>query len=187
MTPESGQGANQSIETAASLANHLERMVDFSAGKRSSKADIANCLAAFQASRQPRASNATTTTMINVRSLSYSTPVFKFMSLYIIPRLGDFIPNENCARYIGAERMEYLPVPAKSIMGTMLFNPEQGIVMEVSSGRRALLAMPLLVVPIYFTLLCNGESWPLLQLLDMPIYCIWLLEGSRRANNMTPI
>jgi len=51
-----------------------------------------------------------------------------------------------CSRYIGAERVEFLPIPAMSTKGTMLFNPEQGITKTESRGRRALSALPLLVL-----------------------------------------
>jgi hypothetical protein len=59
VTPESGIGTVIVIESAASLANHLKRLVDYSSGKSPTSANIEDCLKLFEAHRHPRVSDLT--------------------------------------------------------------------------------------------------------------------------------
>jgi hypothetical protein len=186
MTPESGQGANQAIETAASLANHLKRMLDSCSEEAPTSMRIEKCLRDFQTHRQPRAREAVRQTNMNVRVLSLQTPLLKFMIENVAPLLGDIQANQVSDRHIGAERVEFLPLPARSFSGTMRFNYTRGITMYESRGRRALFALPLLAIAL-FSLPDRKSAMPLFQILDTPVYLIWMLEGSRSVNYLKPI
>ena len=62
----------------------------------------------------------------------------------------------------------------------MAFNPTQGLGQEEPLGPRAIFALPLLLLA--FSAWRTRES-PTLdsQLQNLPLYLIWLMEGSRRA------
>lgn len=64
-----------------------------------------------------------------------------------------------------------------------------GVAKYESRGRRALIFAPLLlgVLSYSFAVPVNRFSSPMLQLQAMPIYFSWLLEGSRRANELKAI
>lgn len=192
-TPETGQGANNSIETAAALGNHLARLMvaSKSSKKAPTNAEIAKCLRAFQEHRQPRAKAAMEETSENVRVLSYSNPVAKFIMTYIGPYLYDIQPNQNSARYIGSERVESLPLPEKSLKVTMPFNPTQGLTKEESRTRRALEALPILALGLSSCFPPANKdaaaASPLLQVFLSPVYAIWMLEGCRSINYLKPI
>jgi len=126
----------------------------------------------------------TTATMNGVRTLSLATPVFKFIVKYLESYLGDQTNNEMCSRFIGAERVEFLPIPAKSTTGTMLFSSDQGITKTESRGPRALFALPLLVFAGSFSFISKQNPEPLLRFLDMSAYLIWILEASRSTNHL---
>jgi hypothetical protein len=59
VTPESGIGTTIVTESVASLANHLKSLMDYSAGKSLTSANIEDCLKLFEAHRHQRASDLT--------------------------------------------------------------------------------------------------------------------------------
>jgi hypothetical protein len=108
--------------------------------------------------------------------------MLRFMFKYVIPNLN----NSGAAtseRYIAAERIEFLPVPERSLKGTMAFNQTQGIGKHESLKPRAFFALPLLLLALYSWKTKQDISLSS-QLLDLPVYLIWMLEGSRRASEM---
>lgn len=125
---------------------------------------------------------------MNVRALTYSNRIVKFIIEIANPYLGDLNANTVSARYVGAERVEFLPVPLRSTKGTMPFNPEQGITKNDSRVRRAKAGIALLIVGGYFSYMGWNETRMVgTQILSMPVYLVWLLEGCRRANHLKPI
>lgn len=162
-------------------------MLDNASKPSLTSADIKMCLRDFQAHRQPRASEAVNQTNKNVRALSLSTPVIKVLIEKVAPFLGDVQINEMSARHIGAEKIEFLPIPVRSTTGTMPFNSTQGITNHESRRRRALLAFPLLSIPIWLSLLDTKSRSSVFQILEAPVFLIWMLEGCRSANYLKPM
>lgn len=149
VTPESGQGANQAIESAAALGNHIQRMLHNCGEKLPDIAAVQMCLTAFEAKRQRRSKPVVEETNRHVRMFTFSNILFYFLGTYVQPIFRDITANISNYRHIGAERVEYLPVPPRSVSGIMAFNPTQGIGLFESSANRALLALPLLVVGLW--------------------------------------
>lgn len=162
-------------------------MMDSCSPEAPSPMDIKRCLSQFQARRRLRASEVVRETNANVRALTFRTPILKFAVRYISPMLGDIQANTVTDRYISAEKVEFLPVPARSVTGTMLFNPTQGIAQYDNRMRRVLFALPLLVLALFSPSLTKQSPMPILQILEMPTYVVWLVEGNRRANFLKPI
>ena len=144
-TPESGQGANQAIETAAALANHLEKLLRNCTEEPDITA-VRGCLASFESKRQARSKLVVEATNLHVRIFTYRNALLKFMSRYVQPIMGDNAANMSDYRRIGAERVGFLPIPPRSVSGIMMFNPTQGIGLYEGFSKRALLAFPLLMV-----------------------------------------
>lgn len=71
------------------------------------------------------------------------------MQLLTFPRFTDM----NCDMVIGSVKLDYLPVPKQSMLGTMPFNPTQGMGNSESKLLRAAKALPFLgitALAIYF-------------------------------------
>jgi len=134
-TPETGQGADGAIETAASFANHLKRLVENYTEKIPSLKEIQKCLQEFQMHRQPRALAANLLLMENTRVFTLATPLLKFIIENVAQWLGDVSANKDAGRLIGAEHVESLPISAQSTTGTMPFNATQGIWRAGNAGR----------------------------------------------------
>lgn len=145
--------------------------------------DIEACLRQVQTERRPRAIQAVQQTNLHVRLFTCQTYFLKLMIRTISPLLGDMQTDMMCERYIGAVRVDFLPIPERSTRGTMLFNPSQGNTKQESRKQRAIFALPLLLL---IGSVHNSTRWvaePILQLLLLPIYLVWMIEGSRRANH----
>jgi hypothetical protein len=104
------------------------------------------------------------------------------MFKYVIPNLNDSGAGTS-ENYIAAERIEFLPVPKRSLGGTMAYNQMQGLGKHESLKPRALIALPFLLFAVY-SLKTKQAPSPSSQLLDLPVYLIWMMEGSRRASEM---
>lgn len=68
----------------------------------------------------------------------------KLFALYVVPHLGDYTADLMCHATIGAEKLDCVPLPPRSLQGTMPFDQKQGVGQEESKVRRALHALPLL-------------------------------------------
>jgi hypothetical protein len=204
VTPESGQGANQAIESAAALANHIHAMIQSCGEKAPNLPAIRTCLESFENKRKVRTKIIVADTNLHVRLFTQANTVLKLLSIYLGPLLGDSATGKQSARLIGAERVNYLPVPARSLKGTMPFNQTMGVGGTGSISRRTIIALPLLIVGFASnwwasTKLSSGNTTSnILQhtygervtsfLADLaPIYLIWLLEGNRRGNYLKPL
>jgi hypothetical protein len=196
MTPNIGQGGNAAIETAAALANSLKRLLSNHGSSNVSFEDIKTNLQAYQRKREARIKAILTTANKQTRIDSFRGPVEKFIALSIAPRLGkDFIVNLQSESQIGAERLEYLRVPQRSLNIGMPYNQSQGVGQHESLKRRAMTALPILA----FGYFCQGfmdaatYHHEVLQTMQKtsfivnlaPIYLIWLTESKRHANFLT--
>jgi len=70
--------------------------------------------------------------------------MLKLMSYYFIPYTGDFVTNMMCEVQVGATRLDYLPLPKRSLKGTMPYNVQVGVGQREWALTRALWALPFL-------------------------------------------
>lgn len=82
--------------------------------------------------------------------------------------------------FIGAERVEFLPLPARSLTGTMPFNPMQGTARYESRKKRALIALPLLVLAVFSACIKPNYSSSPAQETVLPVYLLMMIEVAAR-------
>jgi len=171
-------------ETVASLANHLKRLADNSSGKTPNSAEIEACLKSFEAHRHPRASMVTRHGRQNVRVFTLANRTARAVVKYLLPNIGG--ESTQSEKYIAAEKVDFLPVPPRSLTGTMAFNPTQGTGQKEPRKPRAVLALPLLLLAV--NALGRTEAPTIItQMLNLPMFLILLMEGNRRAYFLNPI
>jgi 2-polyprenyl-6-methoxyphenol hydroxylase-like FAD-dependent oxidoreductase len=195
MTPNSGSGGNSAIEGAAALANELHSLVQHNRRPGSSvpTESISTALSNYQKTRQIRAS-ATVTAANYVTRFHALRGLAEYISAnYLMPYSGDLLVDLASDTWIGAVRIRYLPLPQRSMLGTMPFNPEQGTGKNESMLIRAAAAAPFLLISIYGLQPQGDGSKPiavpsLAELMDLGvIYGLILMESTRRASTLTPI
>jgi 2-polyprenyl-6-methoxyphenol hydroxylase-like FAD-dependent oxidoreductase len=195
MTPNMGAGGNSAIEGVAALANELHSMLD---QNRNSVApipieNIRKALLSYQKTRHTRA-------FATVRASNYVTRFHalrgfleNLLAHYLMPFAGDLLVDLASDSWIGSMRIEYLPIPQRSLRGTMPFNPEQGYGKNESLLVRAVTATPFLAMCVIgLCLRMSQTSTPtplfLAALMDYgTIYGLLLMESARRASILTPI
>ncbi|KAL2849403.1 hypothetical protein BJX68DRAFT_267254 [Aspergillus pseudodeflectus] len=148
MTPQTGSGGMLAIDHAAALANILH-MLNSARGnsKPLTTRAIENALSEFDTRRR----HIRTTALIRqagalARLQALRTPLDRIAAALLFPRAGDARADQLCGDAVGAARIEYLPLPRRSLQGTMPFNPELGIGLGESKRGRALRALPLLLL-----------------------------------------
>jgi hypothetical protein len=141
MTPNLGAGGNAAIESAAALANCLARL-----RPNPPLDEIRKALQEFYNKRSLRANLICDAANQLTRIEALATPLERIMALHVIPLLGDFLTDITTDGIVGAELLESLPPPAKSLRATMPWDPEQGIGMHEKKWLRALYALPLLAI-----------------------------------------
>ncbi|KAH8719235.1 FAD binding domain protein [Phaeosphaeriaceae sp. PMI808] len=203
MTPNLGAGGNAAIETAAALANEIKKVVDASEKGKPSFNIIQTHLGNYQTIRETRLTAILTAANALTRLHALKTWKDKLFAFWVLPLAGDTFTNLNCDTIVGAVKLEYLPVPERSLHGTMPFNPSQGLGQTESKFVRALKALPFLCITAaasYFMLgvtatfssfqfvdeVCNWQSYSFLMDLGI-LYSIFLIESARRANILTLI
>jgi hypothetical protein len=112
---------------------------------------------------------------------------------HYVPKMGEILVDLASDSWIGSVRINYLPVPQRSLAGMMPFNPEQGYGKNESLVRRAMFGLPLLAIAIGGLVLksqnvsnpgaISGSTW-----IDFGvIYGLLLLESARRTNFLMPM
>lgn len=148
MTANHGQAGNSAIESAASLANQLYALN--AAQTRSLKplntSEVTSAFKKWQAKRQARI-EATCKEAALVCRYSVLDSIMAYVFHYVlVPNSQSLLINMQCGNMIGAELLEWLPVPPRSLEGTMGFNRHQGTARGESTLLRALKASPLLLL-----------------------------------------
>ncbi|KAI1082129.1 FAD dependent monooxygenase [Whalleya microplaca] len=115
MAPNIGQGANMAIEDAARLASLLSQRL--SAGKLSFLG-IDMLLQEFTAVQQARTKSVCAQSEFLVRMQANQGIGRKFLGRYIIPFLSDAPAGFSGFSMNGAARIEYLGLPARSLVGS---------------------------------------------------------------------
>jgi hypothetical protein len=140
MTPNLGAGGNAAIESAAALANSLSKL----SSSNPSINEVRKALSEFHAKRRVRANLICDAANQLTRIEALATITDRLIALAAIPRLGDFLTDITTDGIVGAELLEALPPPARSLAATMPYNPEQGIGKHEKKWVRALYALPIL-------------------------------------------
>ncbi|ELR04662.1 hypothetical protein GMDG_01521 [Pseudogymnoascus destructans 20631-21] len=142
MTPNLGAGGNAAIESAAALANSISKLKSTSP----SMDEVRTVLKEFYVKRHERANATIKSANYLTRIEALATLADKIMAIHNIPALGDFLANVACDSMVGAEILDSLPPPARSLEATMPWDPESGIGKHESKLLRALYALPLLAI-----------------------------------------
>ncbi|KAM5434826.1 hypothetical protein McanCB56680_003103 [Microsporum canis] len=207
MTPNTGQAGNNAIESAAALANQLQRLHD---EPPVTLQKIKSALRKWQEKRQARVSATVKEAAMVCRLQALDSRMASFVMNYVVPNASESFLSLVTGTLIGAEIIEYLPVPAQSFEGSCPFNPTQGVGKHEPLLKRMALALPLLFLSFWVATMTPvdsvdasirrfpqpsqlaepGERAQVLQSLrplaeDCVIYAIWLIESNRRANAMT--
>ncbi|KAJ6020673.1 monooxygenase [Penicillium herquei] len=119
MTPNAGQGGNSAIESAASLTNHLVKLLQHKTTPNVKEIDL--CLQAWQEDRRSRAKTILKSANSLTRIEACATFKDKLIALKLLPFLGSVFTNITSAGIIEAEFLESLPLPPRALSGTMPF------------------------------------------------------------------
>ncbi|KAF3006804.1 hypothetical protein E8E13_010424 [Curvularia kusanoi] len=143
-----GAGGNAAIETAATLANELKRMIDTAEKGRPSYDDIKTHLGNYQKLRDTRLTAVLKAANDLTRLQALATLKDKVFAYWVVPKLGDHIADLQSDMFIGSVKLDYLPTPERSLHGTMPFNPSQGFGQKESKLKRAAKGLPFLTVTV---------------------------------------
>ncbi|KAF2435003.1 FAD/NAD(P)-binding domain-containing protein [Tothia fuscella] len=147
MTPNAGAGGNNAIESACALANKLHDLQKSCNGRKPTRVEIETALTSYHKARLARITESTKVANRLTRIHALKGWNDKFFAFHLIPFLGgDFIAELQCDMSIGAEMLSFLPVPDRSLNGTMPFNSEQGVGKQESTTRRMLIALPFIAL-----------------------------------------
>ncbi|KAJ8117535.1 hypothetical protein OPT61_g1299 [Boeremia exigua] len=146
MTPNMGAGGNAAIETAAALANELKKMVDAAEKGKPGFNEIRDRLGNYQKLRDARLTATLKAANGLTRMQSLATMKDKFRAFWLLPNSGDFTPELQSNMIIGAVKFDYLPIPERSLRGTMPYNPSQGFGQSESKLGRAFRTLQLPVI-----------------------------------------
>ncbi|KAL4942711.1 hypothetical protein BDV06DRAFT_221901 [Aspergillus oleicola] len=149
MTPHTGTGGMLAIEHAAVLANTIVRLAT-KGGQSFDTKQIESTLGHEYDTeiRHRRTSAKIQATGALARFQTLQKAVDQFILRYLLPYTGDIRADQFCDDAVGGEKIDFLPIPARSIAGLMPFNPLRGIGRHESLGPRALMALPLLVIAV---------------------------------------
>lgn len=143
MTPNAGQGGNSAIESAASLTNHLTTLLKSNPSPKTE--DIDACLHTWEARRQKRQTTIWKSAHDLTRMEACETWKDKLISLHLLPYLSTFMVNHASAGIVGAEKLQSLPSPARSLLATMPFTDDVETKQDSSLLKRGVQCLPILV------------------------------------------
>ncbi|KAK2882375.1 hypothetical protein FQN49_000430 [Arthroderma sp. PD_2] len=130
----------------------------------------------------------------------YNAVILCIFSHYFLLSSRDVLIDWASDTYIGEERLDYLPLPQRSLQGTMPSNPEHGMGKHERMLKRALVALPFLgLLVLQWVLLKDqlfnlpyhhtGISWPMpIPVADFGvIYSIILIESARQTDRCSTL
>ncbi|KAJ5726098.1 monooxygenase [Penicillium malachiteum] len=142
MTPNAGYGGNSAIESAASLTNYLTQLLQHNASPETE--DIDMCLTNWQTHRQVRLAKVWQSSHDLTRLEACETFKDRIIALHLLRFLSNTMINRGSAIVVGAERVESLPLPSRSLRGTMPFLNGVEITEQPPAWERGLRCLPLL-------------------------------------------
>ena len=143
-TPNAGQGGNNGIGSAAALANALYQLAQ--QGGKPTRDQVIFALDGYQSKRRVRAngyldSAKLLTHLQALYSLPHRVATWYAADMWESSTVDLF--SDQCQK---APKIDFLPVPAKSLQGWMPFNEEQGAGMKESIAWRLGLATLIVLV-----------------------------------------
>lgn len=153
-TPNIGAGGNHAIESAAALANELYNLANLPGPP--TIGEIQSAMTSYHSQRKARAKTTFRVSNMVTRLEAMRSKKGQFYVLYIQPRLGDWLGNIMSMDLLGAEMVKFLPVPQKSLAGTMGFNPDFSNGYPENTKPRTLLALPLIMVAFLSHVILSG-------------------------------
>lgn len=142
MTPNMGAGGSAAVESAAALANVLRKL-----DPNPSVEQIREAMNLFYEKRSLRANTICDAANLLTRLEAMANPLYKLLALYGLPALGkDFLADLTCDMMVGAEKLDALPLPARSLTATMPWDAKMGVTKHERKWVRALNAIPLLAI-----------------------------------------
>jgi 2-polyprenyl-6-methoxyphenol hydroxylase-like FAD-dependent oxidoreductase len=194
MTANHGAAGNNAIESAIAMANALQRLQE---GGDLSTQTIHKTLVGWQAKRQARINDTYKGAAMICRLQCQQTWIDYAVVHWILPNATSLLSDIWRDQMIGAELLEYLPVPERSFKGNMPFNPKRGVGFEPNLKKRAAFGLPILAIWVLCMVFSPGgsglvppagilnraQSGGFLYLTDFGLmYAIWLMEGARYGN-----
>ncbi|KAK0662145.1 hypothetical protein QBC41DRAFT_235292 [Cercophora samala] len=147
-TPNLGVGGNIGIESAATLANGIKQLADKCSRtgqlRRPSPDDIQKMLAEYQQEREIRAAAVVDASGFLTQAHCMQTAYHQFFVNWMLPNFGELIAELFHHVMIGATKLDFLPLPKRSLMVNAPFNPTQGDGRRESKLKRAFFGLPLL-------------------------------------------
>ncbi|KAJ5613840.1 monooxygenase [Penicillium herquei] len=142
MTPNAGYGGNSAIESAASLTNYLTQLLKRKASPGT--VDIDTCLKSWQAHRQLRLAKVWKSSHALTRLEACETLKDRIISLHLLRFLKNTMINRASAIIVGAERVESLSLPARSLRATVPYVSGVETINQPSAWKRSLRCLPLM-------------------------------------------
>ncbi|TKX19870.1 FAD-binding domain-containing protein 47 [Elsinoe australis] len=142
MTPNAGFGGNASMESAAVLANGLNRLTKQSGGSRPTQQQVTQMLLEYQRIRKPRSEHICKAANGLTRMHATQTFIHKFLAFYIFPYIGESLADLQADLFIASPMLDFLPPPQWSVEANCPFNPTQGVGKKEWRMIRLLLAIP---------------------------------------------
>lgn len=202
MTPNHGQAGNNAVESAAALANELKRLADSGVVTADT---IRVALGRWHQKRKVRIEATVKEAALICRMQTLDTLMARILLFYVMPNATELLLTLVTDTLIGAEYLDYLPLPARSFEGSCPYNQHQGVGYLESARRRAGMAIFILAPLLSVMVLKATSLWPrhtmstgsaaptmletqlhLASVISQGVlvYAIWLLESNRRANTM---
>lgn len=140
MTPNLGSGGVAALESAVALANSLAQIQS----RQPTLDDIRKALTNYQTKRSPRVHHICKEANGLTRLEALHTLAHKLLAFYAFPHLEPLLIDGFSSIIIGAESLDFLPLPERGLGGTMPWDREAGIGKTESKWVRALYAVPIL-------------------------------------------
>lgn len=182
--PETGQGANSAIETAASIANELSRLL-----KRTdspSDDDISIAFARVQEQRFDRVKTLVDKATAAGRADSFTTAMDEFSARHVMPHLDPITTlNGFMDDFVDGVRLEGIPVPFRPKLVPFSDElPSKPLKSVVSRTVTALTALLLVTMVYHLTRVKGWGTWPVPTAI---IPSSWVSEAVGSDSRMTLI
>ncbi|KAK3942865.1 hypothetical protein QBC46DRAFT_378981 [Diplogelasinospora grovesii] len=156
-----GAGGNAAIESAAAMANNIVHLLHMLHGKKPTANQVREIMVRYHESRRVRADAVCDSSWQLTRLNNMHGPFDKFFVRFLLPHAGEFIVDQVGDMMIGATKLDYLPLPKRSLTGTKPFNPTQGDGQKESKIMRALWGLPMLgLAVVAFNLMFAEDPLP---------------------------
>jgi hypothetical protein len=140
MTPNIGQGGNSAIEAAATLANHLAKLLQRSSPCQTE--DIHHCTQAWQASRRERVDKICRSAYNLTRLEAIKSPKDGLV-YHLVPYMKTAMLDRTSATLVKSPKLDCAPETTKSLQCSMRYETDNPTsVVKDSLWERALWSMP---------------------------------------------